>query len=122
MKKQILTLAMAVSAAFLAGYDLKTKELVPVKFQKAPEHKSFKLVENGKLNFVIVADLKKEQEMRKTNKTQPSIAPAVETLKDAFFKCTGVMPTVIDAKDIAKANTPSYADCACDRCWGIFLP
>ena len=75
MKKQILTLIMAVSAAFLAGYDLKTKELVPVKFQKAPAHKSFKLVENGKLNFVIVADLKKEQAMRKTNKTKPSIAP-----------------------------------------------
>ena len=123
MKKQILTLVMAISAAFLAGYDLKTKELVPVKFQKAPEHKSFKLVENGKLNFAIVADLKKEQETRKTNKTQPSIAPAVETLKDAFFKCTGVMPAVIDAKDIAKAEKYPYmivvGDCGIAGKYGI---
>ena len=57
---------MALSAAMLTGYDLKTKELVPVKFQKAPEHQSFKLVDNGKLNFAIVADLKKEQEMQLT--------------------------------------------------------
>ena len=123
MKKQVLTLIMALSAALLTGYDLKTQELVPVKFQKAPEHQSFKLVENGKLNFAIVADLKKEQAMRKTNKTQASIAPAVETLKDAFLKCTGITPVVFDAANMDKAKKYPYmivvGDCGIAKKYGV---
>lgn len=123
MKKQVLTLVMALSAVLLTGYDLKTKELVPVKFRKAPAHKAFKLVENGKLKFAIVADLRKEQAMRKTNKTARSIAPAVETLKDAFLKCTGSTPAVFDSADIEKAKKYPYmivvGDCGIAKKYGI---
>ena len=77
--KKIKTAAVVLLA--LAGsafaYDLKTVELVPVKFQKAPVHAPVKLVENGKLNFAIVADLNAERRMQKRNKTAKSIEPAI---------------------------------------------
>ena len=94
---------LALSSAVFA-YDLKTKELVPVKFQKAPVHAPVKLIENGKLNFAIVADLTAERRMQKRNRTKKSIEPALQTLQEAFFKCTGIKPEVLDVKDAAKAK------------------
>ena len=48
--------------------------------------KFLKMVEDGKLNFAIVADLNAEQKMQRKNKTEKSIAPAIEILKEAFLK------------------------------------
>ena len=104
--KKIKTAAVVLLS--LAGsafaYDLKTVELVPVKFQKAPVHAPVKLVENGKLNFAIVADLNAERRMQKRNKTAKSIEPALKTLQEAFFMCTGVKPEILDVKDAGKAK------------------
>ena len=61
LKMGILAMFALVGAAF--AYDLKTVELVPVKFQKTPAHAPVRLVENGKLNFAIVADLDAERRM-----------------------------------------------------------
>ena len=106
LMSKIKTAALAFlalsSAAF--AYDLKTKELVPVKFQKAPVHAPVKLIENGKLNFAIVADLTAEQRMQKKNKTAKSIEPALKTLQEAFFRCTGVKPEILDVKNAGKAK------------------
>ena len=104
--KNLLLAAVALSAATVWSYDLKTVELVPVKFEKAPSHAPVKMVENGKLNFAIVADLKAEKRMRaaKKSRSEESIAPAIEILTEAIEKCTGVKPPVLDIKDAAKAK------------------
>ena len=83
---------------------LKTVELVPVKFEKKPVHAPVRMVENGKLKFAIVADLQAEKRMRSKNKTELSITPAIEILKEAIRKCTGTEPAVLDVKDAAKAQ------------------
>ena len=102
--KKISFVILAGLVGTLSAYDLKTKELVPVKFEKAPVHSPVKMVENGKLNFAIVADLQAENRMRRKNKTEKSIAPAIEILKEAVQKCTGTVPDVLDVKDAAKAK------------------
>ena len=104
--KNLLLAAVALSAATVWSYDLKTVELVPVKFEKAPSHAPVKMVETGKLNFAIVADLKAEKRMRaaKKSRSEESIAPAIEILTEAIEKCTGVKPQVLDIKDAAKAK------------------
>ena len=83
---------------------LKTVELVPVKFEKKTVHAPVRMVENGKLKFAIVADLQAEKRMRSKNKTELSITPAIEILKEAIRKCTGTEPAVLDVKDAAKAQ------------------
>ena len=66
MGQKIFLLIFAfVLAGTLSGYDVKNKALAPVKFSASPKHADLKLVENGKLNFAIVADLQAEQRMRK---------------------------------------------------------
>ena len=102
LKMGILAMFALVGAAF--AYDLKTVELVPVKFQKTPAHAPVRLVENGKLNFAIVADLDAERRMQKKNRTDKSIEPALKILQEAFFKCTGVKPRILDVKDAGKAK------------------
>ena len=46
--KKISFVILAGLVGTLSAYDLKTKELVPVKFEKAPVHSPVKMVENGK--------------------------------------------------------------------------
>ena len=66
--KKIAAVFLAGLTGTLLGYDVRTKELVPVKFEKASVHAPVKMVENGKLNFAIVADLNAESRMqRKTS-------------------------------------------------------
>ena len=48
---------------------LKTVELVPVKFERAPSHAPVQMITAGKHNFAIVADLKAESRMQGRNKT-----------------------------------------------------
>ena len=84
--KKLSVLFFAGIVGILSAYDVRTKELVPVKFEKAPAHAAVKMVEDGKLNFAIVADLNAEQKMQRKNKTEKSIAPAIEILKEAFLK------------------------------------
>ena len=103
-KKMFAALAFAFLTVSSFSYDLKTKELVPVKFQKAPAHAPVKLVENGKIKFAIVTDLNAENRMKGKNKTQKSIAPAIRTLQEAFQKCTGMKPPVIDVKNADKVK------------------
>ena len=105
MLKKIM---MASFVLFLTGhtfaYDLKTKELVPVKFQSASAHTPVTLVKNGELKFAIVTDLDAEERMKGTNKTQKSIEPALKILQEAFEKCTGIKPQILDIKDASKAE------------------
>ena len=86
----------------LEAYDVRNKALVPVEFQRAPEHAPVPLVENGKPTFVIVTDKEAETRLHGKNKTAKSIAPAIEVLQEAFEKCTGTKPEVADVKDAAK--------------------
>ena len=73
--KKLSVLFFAGIVGILSAYDVKTKELVPVKFEKAPAHSAVKMVENGKLTFAIVADLKAERKMQRKNKTEKIIFP-----------------------------------------------
>ena len=102
--KKLFFAILSGITAVLSAYDVKTVELVPVKFEKAPSHAPVRMVENGKLNFAIVADLQAENRMQRKNKTEKSIAPAIEILKEALKKCTGIEPAVLDVKDAAKAK------------------
>ena len=89
MSKKIFLLILAfVLTGTLSGYDVKNKALAPVKFSATPKHADLKLVENGKLNFAIVADLQAEQRMRKNCKAEFSIKPAITLLVEGFEKCT----------------------------------
>ena len=65
-----LIILLFCCAFVLSGADLKSKALFPVKWQKNAPHEPLKLVENGKLNFVIVYDEKSEPvKMLKTRKS-----------------------------------------------------
>ena len=102
--KTLLASVTVLTASLLGAYDVKTVELVPVKFQKTPSHAPVKMIENGKLNFAIVADLNAENRMRGKNRTQKSIEPAIEIIKEAVEKCTGITPQVLDIKNAAQAK------------------
>ncbi|OQA85395.1 MAG: hypothetical protein BWY31_01917 [Lentisphaerae bacterium ADurb.Bin242] len=106
MKKMLfpaaLTLAFWSGISMLPAYDVKTAALTPVEFQSTPEHAPVSLVKNGKPDFVIVTDKQAETRMQGKNRTQKSIAPAVEILLEAFEKCTGTRPEVVDVKEASK--------------------
>ena len=121
MKIKTITAAAVMSlTCLLHGYDLKTVELVPVKFEKAPAHAPVSMISNGKLNFAIVADLNAEKRMQKKNRTQKSIEPAILIIKEAIEKCTGITPEILDVKDAAKAKYMIVVgDCSITRQNGI---
>ena len=121
MKIKTITAAAVMSlTGLLHGYDLKTVELVPVKFEKAPVHAPVSMISNGKLNFAIVADLNAEKRMQKKNRTQKSIEPAILIIKEAIEKCTGLTPEILDVKDAAKAKYMIVVgDCSITRQNGI---
>ena len=52
--KKIFGVILSGITAVLSAYDVKTVELVPVKFEKAPSHAPVKMVENGKLKVLNV--------------------------------------------------------------------
>ena len=102
LPKTLLSLGILGGVFSVEAYDVQNKALTPVEFGKAPEHAPVPLVKNGKPDFVIVTDKEAENRMRGKNKTQKSIEPAVEIIQEAFEKCTGVKPEVVDVKDASK--------------------
>ena len=122
MKIKFMMIALITSfMVTLSGYDLKTVELVPVNFRQPPSHSPVKMIENGKLNFAIVADLKTERQIQKTNRTQQSIGPAIRIIKEAIEKCTGLTPLILDVKDAKKAKYMIVVgDCSIARENGVF--
>ena len=103
-KFSVKSIAAALLAlTFCAGvqaYDLKNPALTPVQIKKAEKHSPLQLVKNGKLQFAIIADL--NQEHRSSRGW--SINPAVEELKTAFQRCTGMTPEVFSSKDLSAAQ------------------
>ena len=88
LTKTIINAAAALMAltSSVFAYDLKTVELVPVKFQKAPAHTSVKLVENGKIKFAIVTDLNSEKYCSGDPDTAGSL-PAVYRNETSGHRC-----------------------------------
>ena len=111
-----LIILLFCCAFVLSGADLKSKALFPVKWQKNAPHEPLKLVENGKLNFVIVYDEKSEPV--KMLKTRKAARIAAYTIADAFERTTGKKPLIVPPGDkkiagfkyvIAVGKTP-YSD------------
>lgn len=94
-----VVLIVAHVAMTSAGYDLKTRALTPIELEPAPAGAEMKFVENGKLNFVIVADTKTEGTIRA--KTEDSIRPALVELTNAFARCFGAAPAVLDFREVS---------------------
>ena len=89
-------------ALALSGADLKSKALLPVKWEKSASHAPLKLVENGKLNFAVVYDEKTEP--KKMLKQRKSARIAAYTIADAFERTTGKAPLILSPRDKRIAN------------------
>ena len=100
--KKFLLLPAVLCAFFLCAENLKSKALFPVKREKNAPHAPLKLVENGKLNFVIVYDEKSEP--AKMMKTRKSARIAAYTIADAFERTTGKTPLIVPPGDKRIAN------------------
>ena len=100
--KKFFLLPAVLCAFFLCAENLKSKALFPVKWEKNVSHAPLKLVENGKLNFVIVYDEKSEP--AKMLKTRKSARIAAYTIADAFERTTGQKPLIVSPGD--KRFTP----------------
>ena len=90
MKK--ILFAMLFCAALPLRYAnevYRNAALNPVKFAAVPKHAPLKLVQDGKLNFVIARDMQAE---KKSAKQRQSIRFAVEALCEAFERTTGSKP------------------------------
>ena len=101
MKTIPLLLACFCFSFVVCGYDVHTKALVPVTFEETPVHTPLRLVENGVLRFAIVADLKHEAEVK--SNSPKCLESAIAVLAEAFEKCTGKRPVVLDISDQKKA-------------------
>ena len=72
-----------------------------VKFEQPVKHAPLQLVENGKLNFAIVADLKADKSGKAIPSGKPlaknrwSVTMAVDTLQRAFLRTVGAKPVVL---------------------------
>ena len=88
-------------ALALSGADLKSKALLPVKWEKSASHAPLKLVENGKLNFAVVYDEKTEP--KKMLKQRKSARIAAYTIADAFERTTGKAPLIRPCSKTARA-------------------
>lgn len=120
LPKTLLYLGILGGTFSMEAYDVQNRALTPVEFGKAPEHAPVPLVKDGKPDFVIVTDKEAENRMRGKNKTEKSIAPAIGILQEAFEKCTGVKPEVVDVKDAAKYPRMIVAgDCSIARENGV---
>ena len=80
-------------ALMLPAADLRSKALLPVKWEQPASHPALKLVENGKLNFAIVYD--PATEPGKQLKVRLSGKIAALTLADAFERTTGQKPEIL---------------------------
>lgn len=99
--------AAAIVAPLCANaYDLHTKELTPIKEEKAPVGAPVKLIEDGQLKFVIAADLQAEKRTKNCH-AEKSIAPAIEILKEAFALASGTTPEVIDIDELENETSRS---------------
>ena len=92
MLKTILTVFL-LAALMLPAADLRSKALLPVKWEQAASHPALKLVDNGKLNFAIVYD--PATEPAKQLKVRLSGKIAALTLADAFERTTGQKPEIL---------------------------
>lgn len=98
LKSALFSCLLLGICSVMQGYDLNNKALTPVTHKKAPNHKPFKLVQNGNLRFSIVVEPGAEFN-RKAEKT---ITRAANTLADAFEKCTGKRPPIVKTADAGK--------------------
>ena len=84
-----------------------------VKFEQPVKHAPLQLVENGKLNFAIVADLKADKSGKAIPSGKPlakkrwSVTMAVDTLQRAFLRTVGAKPVVL-APDSPKLKDFRY--------------
>ena len=102
MKKFLILLSATLCVFSFAAENLKSKALFPVKWEKNAPHAPLKLVENGKLNFVIVYDEKSEP--AKMLKTRKSARIAAYTIADAFERTTGQKPLIVSPGNKKIAN------------------
>lgn len=79
---------------------LENPALNPLTILPAPRHAPLVLVSEGKLQFALVTDSAAEKHCRYRNRR--SISCAVELLQEAFQKCTGQAPELVDVNDTAK--------------------
>ena len=123
MTKVLLYLAAGVLPAVSFAYDIHTKALTPIVEDAAPQGAAMPFVRNGAPDFVLVTDTKAEADVGRVNRTEKSIAPAVEFLAEAFEKATGTRPAVVDAADAKRLAAAPYwlvvGDCAIARQAGI---
>lgn len=125
MRRLALTALCVVSLCMsLSGYDLNTKALTPIKHGTAPKHDILKMVVAGKPKFAIVFDSKGEEHLKGSGAKNKSIARAVGMIGDAFEKCTGTRPDIVDClKNEAKLDKyPLWlvvGDCAIARKNGL---
>ena len=114
--KKILSTLLLCSIAVLCASNLKSKALFPVKWEKAAAHAPLKIVDNGKLDFVIVYDEKTEP--AQILKVRKSARIAAYTIAEAFERTTGKRPLIVPPGDkkingfkyvIAVGKTP-YSD------------
>ena len=119
-KKLLFSALVLLAGNVLSAYDLNSPEVFPVTYQKAPAHAPLKMVVNGELNFVIAADLQAEKRMSSKSRSDKSIGPAIRVLADAFEKCTGKKPQIVDVKNIPDGkNVIVVGDCSITRENGI---
>ncbi len=95
----LLTVFLLVNGCASTSYDpvLQQTALNPVTAKNTPQHQPLRLVEDGEFKFAIIVDQKAEKHCR--YRSQKSITIAVELLQEAFDKCFGRAPEVIDIDD-----------------------
>lgn len=110
MRHAVYGLSCLAAMALASGSILSAGEpqaanpaLNPVRFKPAPKHEPLKLVENGKLNFAIAFDHRVENLQDRSLDKRRSIRQGVDALQEAFKKCVGQEPPVVDA------NSPDAA-------------
>ena len=110
MKTRMMKICVGAAALLAAGaasaYDLHTKALTPIVEKAKPAGGEMRFVENGELNFAIVADFGAER--TENTRSRKSIAPAVEFLVEAFERTTGRKPQVLDVAETEKIAAAKY--------------
>ena len=106
MNRIVLSAALIASAGAVFGYDVHTKALVPVVEDAKPAGAEMRFVENGRIGFTIVADMKTEGTVGA--RCGNSIRPAVDELTNAFVRCFGAAPAVCDCRDEAASAKAKY--------------
>ncbi len=105
MKKLVLLL-LFTSLLSVFAYNLDTKALTPIKHGTTPKHDKLALVQGGKLQFAIVADVEQEKNLK--DKSKKSIEMAVKVVADAFEKCVGERPVIVKPNEKERQDEFKY--------------